>query len=86
MYSDIETYCYQISTGKYHKIDSYTTPLYENTKFFGVTGNKIMISNVVPRIDQSEEVYALYDIDRNAITEENIQALKALGLLKSTIL
>lgn len=82
LYSDIETYCYQISTGKYHKIDSYTTPLYENTKFFGVAGNKIMISNVVPRIDQSEEVYALYDIDRNAITEEKYTSIEGTGIVK----
>lgn len=82
LYSDIETYCYQISTGKYHKIDSYTTPLYENTKFFGVAGNKIMISNVVSRIDQSEEVYALYDIDRNAITEEKYTSIEGTGIVK----
>lgn len=82
LYSDIETYCYQISTGKYHKIDRYTTPLFKNTKFFGVAGNKIMISNVVPRIDQSEEVYALYDIDRNAITEEKYTSIEGTGIVK----
>lgn len=85
LYSDIETYCYQISTGKYHKIDGYTTPLRKNTKSFGVAGNKIMISNVVPRTNQSEEVkkvYALYDIDRNAITEEKYTSIEGTGIVK----
>ncbi len=41
-----------------------------------------MISNVVPRIDQSEEVYALYDIDRNAITEEKYTSIEGTGIVK----
>ncbi len=73
---NVNVYCYQISTGKYYKINSHHLESEEESKSFGTVGNNIKMSNA------GGTLYALYDINGNDITEEKYTSIEGTAEIK----